>query len=156
MTTTIEKSIEVGVPVHTAYDQWTQFETFPEFMEGVESVRQLDDTHVHWKANIGGVTREWDAEIVHQIPDDRITWRATEGAKNEGTVSFRGLGMDKDATEVTLRLEYDPEGLVENVGELLNVQDRRAKADLERFKEFIEARGTETGGWRGEVRPGDS
>jgi len=156
MTTTIEKSIEVGVPVHTAYDQWTQFETFPEFMEGVESVRQLDDTHVHWKANIGGVTREWDAEIVHQIPDDRITWRATEGAKNEGTVSFRGLGMDKDTTEVTLRLEYDPEGLVENVGELLNVQDRRAKADLERFKEFIEARGTETGGWRGEVRPGDS
>ncbi|GGU32894.1 SRPBCC family protein [Nocardioides albus] len=149
---TIEKSVQVGVPVHTAYDQWTQFESFPQFMEGVESVRQLDDKHLHWKAEIGGVTREWDAEIVHQVPDERITWRAVEGAHNQGTVSFAQDEMGK-ATRVTLRLEYEPEGMVEKTGDMLNIVDRRTKGDLDRFKDFIESRGTETGAWRGEVKP---
>ncbi|MEU0316255.1 SRPBCC family protein [Nocardioides sp. NPDC006273] len=149
---TIEKSVQVEVPVSTAYDQWTQFESFPQFMEGVESVQQLDDKHLHWKAEIGGVTREWDAEIVHQVPDERITWRAVEGSQNQGTVSFATDEMGK-ATKVTLRLEYEPEGAVEKTGDVLNIVDRRAKGDLERFKDFIEQRGTETGSWRGEVKP---
>lgn len=149
---TIQKSVQVGVPVSTAYDQWTQFESFPQFMEGVESVRQLDDKHLHWKAEIGGVTREWDAEIVDQVPDDRITWRAVEGAKNQGTVSFTEDQMSK-TTNVTLRLEYEPEGMVEKTGDVLKIVDKRAEGDLERFKEFIEHRGTETGAWRGEVKP---
>ncbi|NGN94609.1 SRPBCC family protein [Nocardioides sp. KC13] len=149
---TIQKSVQVGVPVSTAYDQWTQFESFPQFMEGVESVRQVDDKHLHWKAEIGGVTREWDAEIVDQVPDDRITWRAVEGAKNQGTVSFTEDQMSK-TTNVTLRLEYEPEGVVEKAGDLLKIVDKRAEGDLERFKEFIEHRGTETGAWRGEVKP---
>ena len=149
---TIEKSVQVAVPVSTAYDQWTQFETFPQFMEGVESVQQLDDKHLHWKAEIGGVTREWDAEIVDQVPDDRITWRAVEGTKNQGTVSFTQDQMT-NTTQVTLRLEYEPEGAVEKTGDFLNIVDRRAKGDLERFKDFVEHRGTETGAWRGEVKP---
>jgi len=149
---TIEKSVQVGVPISTAYDQWTQFESFPQFMEGVESVRQLDDKHLHWKAEIGGVTREWDAEIVDQVPDDRITWRAMEGAKNQGTVSFTEDQMSK-TTQVTLHLEYEPEGAVEKTGDVLKIVDMRAKGDLERFKDFIEHRGTETGAWRGEVKP---
>jgi uncharacterized membrane protein len=149
---TIEKSVHVDVPVSTAYDQWTQFETFPQFMEGVESVRQLDDKRLHWKAEIGGVTREWDAEIVDQVPDDRITWRAVEGTANQGTVSFTPDQMSS-TTQVTLRMEYEPEGAVEKTGDLLNIVDRRVKGDLERFKEFIEHRGTATGAWRGEVKP---
>jgi uncharacterized membrane protein len=149
---TIEKSVQVEVPVSTAYDQWTQFESFPQFMEGVESVKQLDDKHLHWKAEIGGVTREWDAEIVDQVPDERITWRAVEGAQNKGTVSFTQDQMAK-TTQVTLRLEYEPEGAVEKTGDLLKIVDMRAKGDLERFKDFIEHRGTETGAWRGEVKP---
>lgn len=149
---TIEKSVQVEVPVSTAYDQWTQFESFPQFMEGVESVKQLDDKHLHWKAEIGGVTREWDAEIVDQVPDERITWRAVEGAQNKGTVSFTQDQMAK-TTQVTLRLEYEPEGAVEKTGDVLKIVDMRAKGDLERFKDFIENRGTETGAWRGEVKP---
>ena len=149
---TIEKSVQVGVQVHTAYDQWTQFESFPQFMEGVESVQQLDDKHLHWKAEIGGVTREWDAEIVHQVPDERITWRAVEGTKNQGTVSFTEDQMAK-TTRVTLRLEYEPEGAVEKTGDMLKIVDMRAKGDLERFKDFVEHRGTASGGWRGEVKP---
>lgn len=150
---TIEKTVVVDVPVRTAYDQWTQFETFPKFMEGVEQVTQVDDRHLHWRADIAGVHREWDAEIVHQTPDERITWRATDGTTNEGTVSFApdegGL-----STRVTLRMEFEPEGIVEKAGDVLHVVDRRAAGDLERFKSFIEARGTETGAWRGEVSPG--
>jgi uncharacterized membrane protein len=149
---TIEKSVQVAVPVSTAYDQWTQFESVPQFMEGVESVRQLDDKHLHWKAEIGGVTREWDAEIVDQVPDERITWRAVEGAQNKGTVSFTQEQMAK-TTQVTLRLEYEPEGAVEKTGDVLKIVDMRAKGDLERFKAFIEHHGTETGAWRGEVKP---
>lgn len=149
---TIEKTVDVDVPVRTAYDQWTQFESFPQFMEGVESVKQLDDKRLHWKAEIGGVTREWDAEIVDQTPDQRITWRATEGAKNDGTVSFAPDDLER-STRVTMRLEYEPEGAVEKAGDMLNIVERRVEGDLERFKEFIESRGAETGAWRGDVKP---
>ena len=151
----IEETIEVDVPVRTAYDQWTQFETFPQFMEGVESVQQLDDRRLHWKAKIAGVEREWDAEIVHQEPDDRITWRALDGTTNDGTVSFAALPESTERSRVTLRLDFEPEGIVEKTGDTLNVVEHRAKGDLERFKEFIEGRGVETGGWRGEVKPSD-
>ncbi|MCR1785768.1 SRPBCC family protein [Nocardioides carbamazepini] len=152
---TIEKSVTVDVPVRTAYDQWTQFETFPSFMEGVEEVRQLDATHLHWRADIAGIRREWDAEIVDQTPDERITWRALDGTKNDGTVSFAPDELGS-STRVTLRMEFEPEGIVEKTGDALNIVDRRTEGDLERFKQFIESRGTETGAWRGEVRPGDA
>ena len=150
---TVEKTVTVDVPVRTAYDQWTQFESFPELMEGVESVQQLDDKRLHWKAEIAGVTREWDAEIVDQTPDERITWRSLAVTKNDGTVLFRTDPGNPGSTEITLRLEYEPEGVVEKAGDLLNIVDRRAQGDLERFKKFIESRGTETGAWRGEVKP---
>lgn len=149
---TIEKTVDVNVPVRTAYDQWTQFESFPQFMEGVESVKQLDDKRLHWKVEIGGVTREWDAEIVDQTPDQRVTWRATEGAKNDGTVSFASDDLGS-STRVTMRLDYEPEGAVEKTGDMLNIVERRVEGDLERFKDFIESRSAETGAWRGEVKP---
>jgi uncharacterized membrane protein len=150
---TIEESIEVKVPVRTAYDQWPQFEEFPRFMAGVESVQQLDDTHLRWVADIGGVRREWTAEITEQHPDERVAWRATDGAENGGVVTFHHL--DDATTKVMLQLEFDPDGLVEQVGDKLGIVKSQTKADLDRFKEFIEERGTETGGWRGDVdRPG--
>jgi uncharacterized membrane protein len=147
---TIEKSVTVDVPVHTAYDQWTQFESFPRFMEGVESVEQIDDKRLHWKAEIAGVKREWDAEIVDQLPDQQIAWRSTAGTKNDGTVLFAPADQ---GTRVTLRLEFEPEGVVEKAGDVLQIVDRRVDGDLGRFKEFIEARGVETGEWRGEIKP---
>ena len=146
----IEKSIDVKVPVRTAYDQWTQFEEFPRFMEGVEEVRQLDDKRLHWRAKIGGKEEEWDAEITEQLPDERVAWRSTSGAENAGVVTFHHI--DANTTRVMLQLEYDPEGVVENVGNALGVVSRRVEGDLKRFKEFIEGRGTETGAWRGEIR----
>ncbi len=152
--TTIEKSLTVDMPVSAVYDQWTQFETFPNFMEGVEEVRQLDDTHLHWKADVMGVTREWEAEIVDQTPDERITWRATDGTTNDGTVAFAPASSG-EGTKVTMRLDFEPEGIVEKAGDMMNIVERRVSGDLERFKEFIESRGRETGAWRGEVNPGD-
>jgi uncharacterized membrane protein len=150
---TVEESVEVAVPVRTAYDQWTQFEEFPQFMEGVESVTQLDDTHLVWVAEIAGVRREWRAEVTEQHPDERVAWRATDGAHNAGVVTFHRL--DEGRTRVMLQLDFDPEGLVEAAGDKLGVVQRRAAGDLARFKEFIEARGSETGAWRGDVdRPG--
>jgi len=146
---TVEESIEINVPVRTAYDQWTQFETFPQFMEGVTAVQQLDDTHLHWVADIGGVHREWDAEITEQHPDERVAWRAREGADNAGVVTFHKLSDTK--TKVMLQLEFDPEGFTEVAGDKLGFVKRRAVGDLERFKDFIEGRGSETGAWRGEV-----
>ncbi len=146
---TIEKSIDVNVPVRTAYNQWTQFEEFPRFMEGIESVRQLDDTHLHFVANVGGKTKEWDAEITEQTPDQRIAWREVAGAPNAGVVTFHRLAPEK--TRVMLQLEYDPQGIVENIGDAVGVVSSRVSGDLERFREFIEAQGAETGGWRGEV-----
>jgi len=148
---TIEKTVVVDVPVRTAYDQWTQFESFPRFMEGVESVEQIDDKTVHWKAEIAGVTREWDAEIVDQKPDQQITWRATDGTDNQGTVQFAPADS---GTRVTVRLDYQPEGLVEKAGSAVGLDDRQVKSDLARFKEFIEKRGAETGAWRGDVEAG--
>jgi uncharacterized membrane protein len=153
--TTMEKSVTVDVPVRTAYNQWTQFETFPRFMDGVEEVRQLDDTHLHWKAQIAGVEREWDAEIVDQTPDERITWRALAGTKNDGTVSFAPVDQGK-CTRVTLRLDFEPEGFVEKAGDALHIVQQRVGGDLQRFKDYIETAGHETGAWRGDVRPGDA
>jgi uncharacterized membrane protein len=146
----IEKSIEINVPVRAAYNQWTQFEEFPKFMEGVKQVKQIDDTHLHWKAEIGGKEKEWDAEITEQIPDERIAWRNRNGAKNAGVVTFHRLSDSK--SKVMLQMEYDPEGLVENVGDTMGVVSQRVLGDLERFKQYIESRGHETGAWRGTVK----
>ncbi len=144
-----EKSIEVDVPVTTAYNQWTQFEEFPQFMEGVESVTQLDDKRLHWVAEIAGSKREWDAEIVDQEPDQRIAWRSLDGTTNAGVVTFQPL--DQSRTQVTLDLDVAPEGLVEKIGDKLGFVSKQAEGDLKRFKELIESRGQETGAWRGEI-----
>lgn len=148
----ITKTIDVKVPVSVAYNQWTQFEEFPLFMNGVVEVKQLDDKRLHWKAEIAGKIEEWDAEITHQTPDTRIAWQATSGAKNAGLVTFDKI--DEGTTRVALQLEYEPNGVVETVGSALGLVSARVKADLERFKSFIEARGQETGGWRGEIEGG--
>ena len=150
----IEKSIDVNVPVHTAYNQWTQFESFPQFMEGVEEVQQLDDKRLHWRAQIGGKQKEWDAEIVEQQPDRRVAWRSLDGAPNDGIVTFQPI--DANSTRVTLALDYAPEGFLENVGDALGFVSGRVKGDLERFKAFIESRGAETGAWRGEIHGGQA
>ena len=146
---TFEGSIDVNVPVRTAYDQWTQFEEFPKFMESVEEVRQIDDTTCRWRAEIGGRTEEWEAEITEQIPDQRIAWTSRTGAKNAGVVTFHRI--DDETTRIMLQVEYEPETVVENLGALLGVVERRMKGDLERFKEFIESRREPTGAWRGEI-----
>ena len=146
----VEKSIEIDVPVHAAYNQWTQFETFPEFMDGVKQVRQLDDTHLHWKADVAGKDEEWDAEITQQLPDQEIAWRSTSGAPNSGMVSFEPISETK--SRVTLQLEAEPQSLTEKAGDALGMLDRRVKGDLERFRKFIENRGGQpTGAWRGQV-----
>ncbi len=145
----ITKSIDVKVPVRTAYNQWTQFEEFPRFMEGVEEVRQLDDKRLHWVANVGGKREEWQAEITEQIPDKRIAWRTEEGAMNAGVVTFHHI--DDNKTKVTLQLDYKPESFTEKAGDMAGVLSRRVEGDLERFKDFIEQRGHETGAWRGEI-----
>lgn len=146
---TIERSIEVGVPVSVAYDQWTQFETFPRFMHGVESVDQIDDTHLHWRANLAGTVEEWDAEITEQIPDKRIAWRSTSGAPNAGVVTFHRISDAR--AKVMLQLAYEPQTWAESLGDLLGVVTRRVEGDLERFRTFIEAREQPTGAWRGQV-----
>lgn len=148
----VEKSIEVNVPCSAAYNQWTQFEDFPKFMEGVEEVTQIDDTHLHWHAEIGGVDKEWNAEITEQIPDERIAWHSTSGAVNSGVVTFDEISAN--STLVTVQMQYEPEGAVENVGDAMGVLGRRVEGDLERFKEFLESRGRETGAWRGSVQSG--
>jgi uncharacterized membrane protein len=149
----VEKSIEVEVPVSTAYNQWTQFEEFPRFMEGVEEVRQLDDRHLHWNAEIAGRREKWEAEITSQVPDEKIAWRSITGAENAGIVTFHPIGDNR--TEVHLRIEYQPEGVVETAGDLLGLVSSRVEGDLERFKEFIESRGDETGAWRGQIHAGE-
>lgn len=145
----VEKTIEVEVPVGTAYNQWTQFEEFPNFMDGVHEVQQLDDRRLHWRAKVGTKEEEWDAEIREQVPDEKIIWRNTSGSENAGMVTFDNLGANK--TRVHLEMSYDPEGFVENVGDKLGMMSRRVEGDLKRFKEFVEARGEETGAWRGEL-----
>jgi uncharacterized membrane protein len=149
----VEESIEVNVPVSTAYNQWTQFEEFPRFMDGVESVRQVDDTHLHWVAEVGGQQHEWEAEIVEQKPDERIEWRALDGHYNSGVVTFQPI--NQASTRVNVVMEHETEGLTETLGAALGADSRRIKSDLQRFKEFVESRGVESGAWRGEVRSGE-
>ncbi|MFD0355255.1 SRPBCC family protein [Streptomyces sp. NPDC127110] len=146
----VKESIEVDVPVTTAYNQWTQFESFPQFMEGVERIEQRSDTLTHWVTKVGGVQREFDAEITEQIPDMKVAW-VTVGGQSEqsGLVTFRPI--DPAHTEVTLMMDFDPEGMAENIGDKLGFVDRQVKGDLKRFKHFIEDRGTATGAWRGSV-----
>ena len=149
----IEKTIEVNVPVSTAYNQWTQFESFPSFMEGIEQVEQVDDKRVHWVAEIAGHRKEWDAEIVEQVPDEVISWRSIAGPVNNGSCTFQAI--DDGRCKITLILTYEPEGGLEKVGDALGVVSARVQGDLNRFKEFIEARQVETGSWRGKIREGE-
>ncbi|MEV6315663.1 SRPBCC family protein [Streptomyces sp. NPDC051776] len=149
----VRESVEVEVPVGTAYNQWTQFEEFPNFMEGVERVTQLDASHNRWTTKIAGVQREFDTEIIDQLPDERIAWRTTSGdVQQRGLVTFQSL--DDTHTRVDLVMEVEPEGLTDKAGDLLGMLDRRTKGDMKRFKEFIEHRGTESGAWRGRISPG--
>jgi uncharacterized membrane protein len=150
---TIKESIEVDVPVSTAYNQWTQFEEFPQFMDGVESVKQTDDSHLHWVAEVGGQRREWRAEIVEQVPDEKVAWRSAEDDGPNGIVTFEPLGEEK--TLVVVEMSYSPEGLKEQLGAKVGLDSREVKQDLARFKELIEALPAETGAWRGEVHAGE-
>ncbi|PPK94119.1 polyketide cyclase/dehydrase/lipid transport protein [Kineococcus xinjiangensis] len=150
--TRVEKSILVNVPVSVAYNQWTQFEEFPNFMGGVQSVTQLTEDRLQWVAEIGGVKRQWEARILEQVPDRKVAWAATEGATNAGEVSFQDMGAGQ--TSVRLVLEYEPEGLIEKVGDKLNFIERQVTSDLEKFKFFIESEGYATGAWRGSVNEG--
>ena len=143
---TVEKSVEVGVPVRTAYDQWTQFESFPTFMEGVDRIDQTSPTTTHWVTSIGGVHRRFDAEITEQRPDERIAWTSVNGPKQAGVVTFHRI--DANSSRVMLQLDFEPEGVVETAGDKLGVVGRRIEGDLKRFKSFIESRGTEEGAWR--------
>ena len=146
----VTETIDVDVPVTTAYNQWTQFESFPEFLSFVESVNQIDDTTTQWRVKIGGAEREFDATITEQHPDERVAWRSTTGeSKHAGVVTFHKLS--ETSSRVTVQLDWDPEGFVETAGAALGVDDRSVKKDLGRFKEFIESRGGETGAWRGDV-----
>jgi len=154
MSTKVEKRILVNVPVSTAYNQWTQFEDFPHFMGGVKSVTQLSDDRLEWVAEIGGVRRQWEAKILEQVPDRRVAWAATEGATNAGVVEFEDVGGGQ--TSIQLSLEYEPEGLLEKLGDKLHVVDRQAESDLKKFKEFIEDEGYASGAWRGSVNAGSA
>ncbi|SHF29881.1 SRPBCC family protein [Streptoalloteichus hindustanus] len=147
--TTIVKSVDVEVPVHTAYNQWTQFTTFPKFMAGVRRVDQLSDTVTHWDTEIAGVHREFDARITEQLPDERIAWRAVDGPEQSGVVTFHRL--DDTHTRVHLQMDFEPSGFTELAGTALGLVERRVQGDLDRFKTFIEDRGQETGGWRGHI-----
>jgi uncharacterized membrane protein len=147
--TTIEQSVEVAVPVSTAYNQWTQFESFPQFMEGVDKIEQTSDTMTHWVTSIGGVTREFDAKITEQHPDERVAWTTVEEPHQAGVVTFHRLS--EDSTKVMVQMDFEPEGVLEQAADKLGVVKRRVKGDLDRFKEFIESRGSESGSWRGDV-----
>ena len=150
---TITETVDVNVPVSTAYNQWTQFESFPQFMEGVDEIRQVDDTHLHWTVSIAGAKREFDATVTEQHPDERVAWRSDAGPEHAGVITFHRL--NDTTTRVTAQMDVDPDGFVESVADKLGVLDRRVKGDMKRFKEFIESRGGETGAWRGDVdRPG--
>ncbi|MBF4998735.1 SRPBCC family protein [Nocardia sp. BSTN01] len=147
--TTVTESVDVHVPVTTAYNQWTQFESFPQFMQGVERVEQRDDTHTHWTVHVAGATREFDAKITEQHPDERVSWTSEAGPRHAGVITFHRL--DEDTTRVTAQMDIDPDGFVENVADKLGILDRRVKGDLERFRDFIESRRQESGAWRGDV-----
>ena len=150
---TITESVDVDVPIKVAYDQWTQFESFPRFMDGVSEIRQIDDTHTHWVIEVAGITREFDATITEQHPEERVAWTTEDGPNHAGVITFHRL--DDEKTRVTAQMDIDPEGFVENVADKAGILDRRIKADMKRFKEFIEGRDSATGSWRGDVqRPG--
>lgn len=147
---TVTESVDVHVPISTAYDQWTQFESFPHFMQGVESITQGDDRHSHWVTKIGGIRREFDTEITEQHPDERVAWKSVGGdTSHAGVVTFHRLGDSE--TRVTIQLEWQPDGLVEKAGSVIGVDARQVKSDAERFKNFVEERGAATGGWRGDI-----
>jgi uncharacterized membrane protein len=150
----VTKSIDVSVPVRTAYNQWTQFESFPHFMGGVESISQTDDTHSHWVTKVGGVTREFDTEITEQHPDERVAWKSTDGTSHAGVVTFHRLGESE--TKVTVQLVWQAQGIVEKTGALVGVDDHQVKADLDRFKTYIEGQGFEDGAWRGNIENPDN
>ena len=146
---TVVETVDVEVPARTAYNQWTQFEEFPRFMEGVKKVRQVDETHLEWTAEVAGRTKEWRAEITEQLPDERVAWRSESGTENAGVVTFHKL--DDGRSRVTVQINAEPDGALETAGDALGLLERRVKGDLGRFKEFIESQGSETGAWRGEV-----
>jgi uncharacterized membrane protein len=148
----IQESIDLQAPLSTVYNQWTQFEEFPQFMEGVKSVSQLDDTHLRWVAEAGGQEHQWTAEITEQHPDERVAWKAIEGHGNSGVVTFHRLGETE--TRVTVQMEHETEGIMESLGSALGADSRRVQGDLERFKDLVEGRGVESGAWRGEVEQG--
>ncbi|MCJ7491605.1 MAG: SRPBCC family protein [Dehalococcoidia bacterium] len=145
----ITKSIIINVPVTMAYNQWTQFEEFPHFMEGIVEVTQIDDTTLHWVAEIGGRREEWEARITEQLPDEKIAWRSESGAMNSGVVTFQPINASQ--TKISLEIEYNPSGVVETVGDMMGYVSRQVEANLRRFKEFIESRDRESGAWRGKV-----
>lgn len=149
MESTIEESIEVDVPISTAYNQWTQFEDLPKFMDSVHEVRQIDDKHLHWKASVAGKEKEWDAEITEQIPEERIAWRSLGGVSNAGVVTFHKISDNK--TRVMLQMDYDPQSIDEKIGDALGFVKMQTKSNLKRFKQLVESRGTETGAWRGTI-----
>ncbi|HWJ31397.1 MAG TPA: SRPBCC family protein [Gaiellaceae bacterium] len=153
--TTVEQEIEVEVPVSTAYNQWTQFEEFPSFMEGVDEVRQLDDTLLHWAATVSGKKAEWDAKILEQVPDRRIVWESVDGKQTRGAVTFEPAGSGL-RTRIRLNMSYTPGGITEKVGSAIGLDDRRVRGDLERFRELIEARHAASGAWRGEIKDGQT
>jgi uncharacterized membrane protein len=150
---TVEQSIDIDVPVRVAYDQWTQFESFPQFMDGIEEVRQLDDTHLHWRARIGGHDVEWNAVITEQLPDERVAWKSTDGTPNAGVVTFHRLS--DESTRVMVQIEHESEGVMERLGSALGADKREVKNSLEQFKDLVEERQGATGAWRGEVEQGE-
>jgi uncharacterized membrane protein len=149
----VDEKIEVKVPISTAYNQWTQFEEFPRFMQGIEQVEQLDNTRLHWTAEVGGERKDWYARITRQVPDEVVSWESEGGVVNSGTVVFHPIAAEK--TEIQVHMEYEPESAKEKAGGALGVPDRKVESDLKRFKDFIEERGSETGAWRGEIKHGD-
>ena len=147
-------SIEVNAPLKAVYNQWTQFEEFPRFMDGVEEVRQEDRKRLFWRAKIGGKVKEWEAEIIEQVPDQKIAWESIDGSPNSGTITFDELG--DDLTRVNATIGYEPEGFLEKTGDALGIPSGRIEGDLQRFRDYVEERGRETGGWRGEIGEGES
>ena len=145
----VEESIEVNVPLSAAYNQWTQFEDFPQFMESVHELRQIDDKHLHWRADVAGKEKEWDAEITRQVPDQCIAWRSTSGVRNNGEVRFEKIS--DNATRIILKMDYKPEGIIEQLGDALGAVRLEARGNLQRFKDMLESRGKETGAWRGSI-----
>ncbi|WP_334171322.1 SRPBCC family protein [Sinomonas sp.] len=146
---TVHQSVDVNVPVSQAYNQWTQFESFPQFMGGVESVVQRDDTHLHWTTKVGGHTREFDTVVTEQQPDQRVAWNSVDGVEHAGVVTFESLGPE--TTRVNVQFQWDPDSALEKIGAFFGADDLQVRSDLKKFKEFIESRDAETGAWRGQV-----